>query len=271
VTFRELVIDNPLQIEFKRAFRRFFGVSRNGTLNAAILVLCVMVYSILMLVVITYREFMSPIAILILQLIMLTFIVPANLHGAIAAEREKRTWDMLLVAPITNAQIVIGKMIGGVLLLLFVSALLIPATVLSFAGDNDATFGKVLAAEAVVLGFAFFLAALSVFISARTKRAFAAQLTIYAVLILGLIVWPIFTSVLVPYREQGYLLFMHPYYALVRIWDPGSFDSMGSGNSDQALFTGWLQLLVYLGAAAVLTQITIQTLTNSDGDAGPRR
>lgn len=271
MTFRELVTENPLQIEFKRAFRRFFGVSRNGTLNTAILVLCVMIYSILMLVVITYREFMSPIAILVLQLIMLTFIVPANLHGAIAAEREKRTWDMLLVAPITNAQIVIGKMIGGILLLLFVSALLVPATILSFAGDRDATIGRVLAGEAVVLGFAFFLAALSVFVSARAKRAFAAQLTIYAILILGLLVWPIFVSVLVSYRDQGFLLFMHPYYALIRIWDPGSFGSMTGGSDDSALFTGWLQLVVFVGAAAVLTQVTIQTLTNSDGDAGPRR
>ena len=269
MTFRELVTDNPLQIEFKRAFRRFFGVSRSGSLNAAVLVICVVLYAILMLVVVTFREFMSPIAILYLQLILLTFIIPSNLHGAIAAEREKRTWDMLLVAPITNAQIVVGKMLGGILLMLFLSVLLIPATLISFAGDHNATFGKVMQAEATVLGFAFFLAALSVFVSSRAKRAFAAQMTIYGILILALIVWPMFASVITSsYDNQGVLMFMHPYFALARIWEPRTF---GPDFGDSTLYSGFLQFALFLGMAALLTLFTIHTLSNADGDAGPRR
>lgn len=264
MTFRELVIDNPLQIEFKRAFRRFFGVSRTGALNTAVLIICVVLYALLMTIVITYREYMSPIAILYIQLLLLTFIVPSNLHGAIAAEKEKRTWDMLLVAPITNAQIVIGKLIGGVLLLLFISALLLPATLISFTGDHQATFSMVFAGEVLILGFALFLATLSIFVSSHAKRAFAAQLTIYAILILGLLIWPMFASVLAPGRDGIQLMLLHPFVALGMLWDPG-YDRPESG-----LFNGYLQFGVYLLFAAFLVFVTIKDLSNSE-DAGSRR
>lgn len=269
MTLRELIVDNPLRIEYKRAFRRFFGVTRAGSLNAAVLVICAVAYALLMLVVITYREFMSPIAILYIQLILLTFIIPSNLHGSIAGEREKRTWDLLLVAPITNAQIVVGKMLGGLLLALFISVLLIPATLISFSGDPQATFGKVLQGESLILGYALFLAALSLFISSRAKRAFAAQMCIFGVLILWMLVWPMFAAVLSTASEdQGMLLFMHPYVALARIWEPRVF---GPNNSDQALYSGVLQFVIFVVGAVMLTLFTFSTLTNADGDSGIRR
>lgn len=271
MTFRKLVLENPLHFEFKRGVRRFFGVSRSGALNTAVLALCVLFYAGLMLMVITYREFMSPIGIMYLQLFLLTFIVPSSLHATIAGEREKRTWDVLSVAPITNAQIVVGKLIGGFLMIAFISLLLLPATIISFRGDYEATIGKVLAGQMVVLGFCMFLAALAVYVSSKAKRAFAAQLSIYALLILGLLVWPMFASVLSGYDSNAApLLMFHPYYALERVWSGGNSWS-GSPQQYQSLFNGWNQLIMYLVLALILVLLTINTLVDNENGEGRRR
>lgn len=271
MNFRKLVIENPLHFEFKRGVRRFFGVSRTGALNTAVLVICVLFYAALMLMVISYREFMSPIAIMYLQLFLLTFVVPSSLHATIAGEREKRTWDMLAVAPISNAQIVVGKLVGGLLMIAFVSLLLFPALIISFTGDYEATFGKVFYGQLVILGFCVCLASLAVYVSSKTKRAFAAQLAIYALLILALLIWPIFATVLSgPGNEPAPLLMFHPYYALQRVWEP-NLSYIDTYQIHQSLFNGWNQLLAYLGAAALLTYLTIISLVNGDSGESRRR
>lgn len=271
MNFRKLVIENPLHFEFKRGVRRFFGVSRSGALNTAVLVICVLFYAGLMLMVISYREFMSPLGIMFLQLFLLTFVVPSSLHATIAGEREKRTWDVLSVAPISNAQIVVGKFIGGLLMIAFISLLLLPATIISFGGDYEATLGKLIQGQFVVLGFCVFLAALSVYISSKAKRAFSAQLAIFAVLILGLLVWPMFASIVSGYNnEAAPLLMFHPYYALQRVWDTG-MSWADTYQNYQPLFNGWNQLAVYLILATTLVALTIRTLVDNENGEGRRR
>lgn len=271
MNFRKLVLENPLHFEFKRGVRRFFGVSRKGTLNTAVLVLCLLFYAALMLTVINFSEFMSPVGILFLQLFLLNFIVPSSLHSTIAGEREKRTWDMLSVAPITNAQIVVGKLIGGVMMIAFITVLLLPAAIISFKGDHDATIGKFMVGQAIVIGFSLFLAGLSVLVSSKAKRAFSAQLTIYGLLILGLLIWPIFASVITEYgsgADSSMLLVLHPYVALERAWYPRMY---GDALLSQDLFNGWLQLFFYTALMALMVYITIISLVSGENGEGLRR
>jgi len=59
-----------------------------------------------------------------LELVMVSFIAPALTSGAISAERERRTFDLLRITLISPRQIVSGKFLPGlvfVLLLLFTS------------------------------------------------------------------------------------------------------------------------------------------------------
>src|SRR5437868_1944057 len=135
MTFRELVIDNPLIIEFKRSVRRFFGVSKHSSVNAVVLVISCLLYGLLLLVTISNRSGMSPLIIIWVQTFIFCFVIPANLHGAIAGERERRSWDFLLVAPISNLQIVVGKLLSGLATVGTTVVLMLPPILICYGGD----------------------------------------------------------------------------------------------------------------------------------------
>ena len=113
MTFRELFVENPLLIEFKRNMRRFFLVGRGKGANLGIFTMAIIIYFFVFMIVFSVRTYLEISAIVVTQLVLLSFIVPAIMHGTIAGERERRSWDMLLVAPITNKQIVYGKFMSG--------------------------------------------------------------------------------------------------------------------------------------------------------------
>src|SRR5690242_1243784 len=48
------------------------------------------------------------------QLFLLLFVTPASVAGAISGERQKRTWDLLLVSQVPPREIVWGKLLAGI-------------------------------------------------------------------------------------------------------------------------------------------------------------
>lgn len=261
---RDLILDNPLLIEFKRAVRRFFGVSKHSAANAVLLVISCMLYGLLLLITIANRTAMSPVSIIYLQTVLFCFMIPANLHGAIAGERERRSWDLLLAAPVSNLQIVVGKMMSGMAAVATAFLLMFPPLIISLAGDQNASLSKILKCEAISLGFAIALASMTLFISARSKRTYSAHLMTYAMLMTGLVVYMVFVIVAGGQEASPALLFLHPFYAITMVWWPESKVS-------PVLYNGLFHFLAYIGIAMVLLLISVETLQVADGEEGRAR
>ncbi len=194
--WRYNVTKNPMLAEIERFRRKFFSfrgpnVQANGGLG--LIVVLFLFYSIIC---IYNRGDIEPIGQLMTYLGFALFVIPFMLHATIAGERERRSWDMLLVAPISPSQIVMGKFVAAFLGLLLTFALfMVPIFILSIYYQNM-NWGLLLLGIGVVISQLLALTSLTLLISARVKRPLVAlAVTIGAVLVVFLFV-PLFLSVL---------------------------------------------------------------------------
>jgi ABC-2 type transport system permease protein len=105
----------------------------------------------------------------IFQLFLILFVTPVSTAGAISGERQRQTWDLLLVTRLSSFGIVWGKLIAGLAfdLLLILASLPLFSLVFLFGGvapDDVAHTYIVFLATVVLLGV------LSLCISALTRR-----------------------------------------------------------------------------------------------------
>jgi ABC-type transport system involved in multi-copper enzyme maturation permease subunit len=108
-------------------------------------------------------------ALSVFQLFLILFITPATTAGAISGERQRQTWDLLLVTRLSRFGIVWGKLITGVgysILLLFASLPLF-SLVFLFGGVEPA---DIIDTYLVFLCTILLLGTASLFVSALTKR-----------------------------------------------------------------------------------------------------
>lgn len=108
-------------------------------------------------------------ALSIFQLFLILFITPATTAGAISGERQRQTWDLLLVTRLSSFGIVWGKLIAGLafsLLLVFASLPLF-SLVFLFGGVAPQ---DVLDTYVVFLVTVILLGVTSLFVSALTPR-----------------------------------------------------------------------------------------------------
>ncbi len=254
--WRTLVTENPMLIEMERFRRRFLSMGGGKALNATVIALLAVCYAGLLMLVLNMRGDMPPMPLLFLQTGLFVLIAPNLLHSSIAGEREKRTWDLLLVAPITKAQIVVGKFFGalaalGVGAALFAVPLLIAAVTYDSPYDG-VNYWDLLLAQGVSLSFAVLVCAFTIFVSARVKRGFMALGVTLGALFVGLVVAPGLMSVLVSSTGGGgamdMLLFLHPMWVLTRMF------AGQDGNSSLMFFPsslyGGIHILLYLAFAA---------------------
>lgn len=113
------------------------------------------------------------------QLMLMAFIVPALTTGAISGERERRTFDLLLVTRVSPVGIVLGKLLSSILYVLLLLAVSLPvlAVVYFFGGVPLGvlfTLFGLCAATAVAYG------AVGLFFSALFKRTQVAAVATYA-------------------------------------------------------------------------------------------
>lgn len=173
---RELLTENPMTFEGTRTWRRFFragdGQTSRNVNRIAIGVLAVL-YAWLLLVILRFREDMSQMF-LWFEMGALTLAVPASLYGAISQEREKQTWDSLLMTRLSPGQILVGKLQWRLLMVLGLMALFAVPTFLSHAvtrNRTDYTLGDLFAVQAILFAWSLFLAGFTLMVSAKTKRS----------------------------------------------------------------------------------------------------
>jgi ABC-type transport system involved in multi-copper enzyme maturation permease subunit len=105
----------------------------------------------------------------IFQLLLIVFVTPASIAGAISGERQHRTWDLLLVSRLSALDIVWGKFLVGIAfnLLLLAASLPLFGLIYLFGG---VALGDVIDAFVVFLVTVLFLGAVSLAVSALTSR-----------------------------------------------------------------------------------------------------
>ncbi|CAN5430214.1 hypothetical protein BH11ARM2_BH11ARM2_08830 [soil metagenome] len=259
----DLITDNPMSIEITRFRRRFMTFSVPNSVNTAVALLVFALYAGLNLVVVNYAGDVDPQIVLFLQLFLFCVFAPSLLHGAVAGERERRSWDLLLAAPVTKAQIVVGKFLGAMAALAaFSAAMLLPLLIAGFSYRRFSP-GGLMVGELLTQSFAMMLCAFTLLISARVRRPFVAMGIVVGTLALVLIVLPVLLSVVLGSDPIGndFLLYLHPFMALARVSDTNFHpDGIASG------FYGVPQIFVYLLLTGVFLAWTINTLTFAEND-----
>jgi ABC-type transport system involved in multi-copper enzyme maturation permease subunit len=271
---KTLFTENPMMVEITRFRRKFLG-ARGGSLNSVIFAMCAIIYVGIVALVWNYRDAADPLILVFLQTGILTLLAPALLHGAIAGERERRSWDFLLVAPVSHAQIVCGKFMGAAAALLACSAVfLLPIAIgvvfyepSSWAYNSGferrgSNVWPLIQAELLSVTWGLLVCAMTIFFSARCRRGFIALGTSLAFLVVGLIVWPILIGSAGLLGAEGFIFnFFHPFWAITQLESGGrNPDSISAG------LYGLPQVFTYIGLTAVLLAWTERTLRFADNE-----
>lgn len=148
------------------------------------------------------------------------------LYGSIAGEREKRTIDLLLVAPVTTAQIITSKLLKIILPVISVIVLLvIPIVVFAFVRPRlgltpiesgaplvPAIFGTILICVTVSL----FVTGLSMWVSGLNRTTAGALTGVLALLFVVYIVYPVTAGVfsVVNKNFSDWMMVVHPFAAV---------------------------------------------------------
>ena len=260
--------ENPMRIEISRFRRRFLGFGGTG-LTSAVLALVLLCYVGLVMLVVNLRGDLPPIALVFFQTILFCFFGPAMLHGAIAGERERRSWDLLLVAPITKAQIVAGKFMGALAALGLGAAAMALPTVIAALGYRKTTLWDLLLAEGVSLSFCTLVCAWTIFLSARAKRPFMALGATLGSLALGLLVVPaLFVSLAGGDRFSSEIfLALNPFTALASLMHRGDGGSLYGDSAvvDPSMY-GVPHILIYLFLTLAFLVYAEKTLDFAEND-----
>lgn len=263
-----LVRENPMRIEIARFRRRFLGFGGSG-LNNAILALILLCYTALVMLVVSVRGDMPPVALIVFQTGLFCFFGPAMLHSSIAGERERRSWDLLLVAPISKAQIVAGKFMGAMAALgLGAAAMALPTGLAAIAYHKTSLYDLLLA-EGVSLSFCMLVCAWTIFLSARAKRPFMALGATIGTLALALMVFPLLMVSLMGSDQLSneMLLYLNPFPVLTTMSESGQSSSLyGSSPLIPTALYGVPHILVYLGLSLLFLVYAEKTLHFADNE-----
>lgn len=263
--WERLVTKNPMSIEVVRFRRKYFTFNRANQQSSAMLGLVLVIYAALLMIVGNLKGEMPPVVLTFLLLTLLTFGVPGLMHSAIAGERERRSWELLQVAPVTKAQIVAGKFIAALASIGAMTALTLIPMLYAAVTYRRTDFYGLFMGLLVALAFAIFLAALTLFLSARVKRPFIALGSVLGTLLMMLIVLPA-----VLYTANDPLLnrlieLMHPFIIIGSLADRSGFRNPQDPGLPIALL-GPPTIAAYLFLAVAFLIWTERTLTFADND-----
>lgn len=258
--YRRLVKENPMKIEISRFQRRFFSAS--ATMANRVTVLLVLTgYVILGLLVLTIGEGINPTAIIILQTGLFCAFGPMMLHGAVAGERERRSWELLLVAPVTKGQIVVGKFLGAMAVLATGAIAMLVPIWLSTLYQRRVDVPALLVKELVSISFCMLVCAWTIFISSRVNRPLMALGVILGTEFVLLAVVPMLVSTMAgsDRLSQVFILYLNPFDILfkgINFFQPEGVDS----------FYGVTQLCLYLVFTVLFLIYAEKTLHFADND-----
>ena len=140
------------------------------------------------------------------ELFFICTITPGQTAGAFASERERQTYDLLLVTPLRPRQLVVGKLVAGLayMVLLLVAALPMASLAFLMGGVGLEELGLALVLLVMTL---LLFGSLGLWASALLRGSRAAMALAYALtglLTLGLPVFSFFTSAFLAIAVQSH-------------------------------------------------------------------
>lgn len=198
-------------------------------------------------------------------------IIPPIFFNSVAGERERGSWELLRVAPVTTVQVLIGKFFTGFLILLpwfigLVCSVLV-VTVVALTETYNSSYLKAMGIYEMVGSFgvifsqALLLSSLTIFLSSRMKKAFSALLASYGIIALSAILVPFVFSILAETGDYTGRLWdvLQPFGQLTNLagWQENTFGSI----------VPWpLFVLIYVVFSSVLLVWSALTLDFPDRD-----
>jgi len=190
----ELVTENAMMDEATRYLRQFMRTGGDAGKGANLVILAILgLFYVWFLAMMVRYDFTATIPIEYAQLALVTLIAPTSIYAAISGEREKATWDALVLTRLTPAQIIAGKLAWRVLLVAAVMAILMVSIVVSqFTGSgyDRPEWTAVLTAQAMIFSWGVMLCAASLWVSAWTKQSVTTIALVIGSLLGGLILLP---------------------------------------------------------------------------------
>lgn len=271
---RRLFVLNPIYEESTRAWRKFFRVAGGPGkgLSYFMVVIIALVYTWILLSILLTRDHAEMIAtLLFVQLFFVTLIMPMSVYGAISGERERTTWEALILTRLTPGQIVVGKLLWRLCGLLILMALfLLPILLCLTFNDNSsysAPFSTTLAnelpiAEFMTLAWGINICSFGLWVSANTKRSVTSAALIFISLLALLVLIPTLASMVGGgYQDQTSFSGNPPMWILMHVNAFYALIKMVSGNMAANDPTwGGLQTVAYLAGAAIFIFATYRSL-----------
>lgn len=224
----QLFAGNPMMAEVNRNIRRLAGFHLSPGARKAALISLGTLYTFFLLLIAIYGDPAIPVAVLFIQTFAFCLIIPSVTHNAIVGEKERRSWDMLLVAPVTPLQIIVAKFMTGATTVALVTAAAVPAIALGTLKPGH-SLGSLLLGEALSVSFGLSLNAFALAVSSRSKRSLHAQMAIYGTAAGTLLLWPLIVGILAPADSalQALLNCLNPFFIIL------------GGPTPMTLNTGW--------------------------------
>ena len=193
---RELFADNPMLDEAIRARRRFRrgGASAGPALYYAVIGLIVLAY-VWSIVAIIHSQSNVTEEMCYFELIIVTLAMPLSLYATIAGEREKATWEALVLTRLTPGQILAGKLTWRITTLLTLLLILLLQIIIGEAIHPVFGFLGTLYGQLLVFTWGIFLGALTLFVSTISKRSVAALGITGITLVVTLLLFPMLVSI----------------------------------------------------------------------------
>ncbi len=119
------------------------------------------------------------------EVLVLCLVTPLMTHSLFAAEFEKRTWDMLVLTRLSASQIVMGKFLSRLVLIVALAALFLLLIVESASEDPEILIRPfwllwLLKTQWVIVSWAALLAAITLWLSFRLKRGMLTSAVVVA-------------------------------------------------------------------------------------------
>lgn len=273
--YRSLVSHNPMKAEIQRFRNRYLRRGGKSGAGFAITAIACFGYVFVLLWIGIVSQWAAPIVISQVCLGFITLGIPAVGYATIAGERERRSWDALLVAPITSAQIVVGKFLAIAYGLTWVIGITAAIHLMFFIGIDQSAYrpysggyipmsiGEQLLAYLVIYSWGLLLIAITLFFSARCKRSLSAFGIVLGLLFTSLILIPGIASAS---RWDGSIdptTYFHPFLTVVELLSPRGIMYT---EAEPPPFHSWICLAAYLVFSAIFIVWTEFTLRFADGD-----
>ena len=150
-------------------------------------------------------------------------LAPTVTSGVITLEREKQTWNALLLSRLTSAEIVWGKLLGSIVPALAMQLIFIPILIMA-ALKGGVSLGNFIGAEVFVIFCTFFYGTVGMFFSWLCRRTQLAAASAMATVMISIVsspvllaLWQNLTSSYQSKPETFLPLWTNPFYVMLQI------------------------------------------------------